>query len=165
MSKFLRSNGFEMVFRGSYKRIDNFRNSSVGRWRAKLLDNKSDKIVGFARFSRSEAPSSYDYGAVYIDSHRNGIYDDGSNEIGIYDKRVPTSYRSLDYTRKMIDMKKGKVEVWFGKKAKIPFLSEYADGYYKIRISDRSSAEHYDYDSYKLGFENTLSDVFGIDLV
>lgn len=165
MSNFLRSNDFQLIFRGSYKRIENQKNMSIGRWKAKRLENSSDKIIGFAKFSRSEVSDSFDYGAVYIDSHRNGVYDAASNESDLYDKRIPTSYRSLDRTKKMLGMKKGKVKVWFGEKAKIPYLSEYADGYYKIRITDKSSGEYYDYDSYKLGFERTLSEVFGIELV
>jgi hypothetical protein len=64
----------------------------------------------------------------------------------------------------MINVKKGRVQIWFGQQAKIPFLPEYADGYYKIRIKDMKSDEYYDYDSYKLGFERSVDEVFGIDL-
>ena len=66
MSNFLRSNDFQLIFRGSYKRIENQKNMSIGRWKAERLENSSDKIIGFAKFSRSEVSDSFDYVAVYI---------------------------------------------------------------------------------------------------
>lgn len=118
----LRDNGFQLIFRGSYKRINHRKKLSVGRWKAKLLDNKNDRIIGFTKFSKPESSKTYHNGAVYIDSNRNKIYDDTSSDHAVYDKRIPTSYRSLDYTKKMIKMQKGKVKVWFSKQAKIPNL-------------------------------------------
>ena len=165
MSRFLRDNVFQLIFRGSYKRINHRKKLSVGRWKAKLLDNKSDWIIGFTKFSKPESSKTYHNGAVYIDSNRNKIYDDTSSDHAVYDKRIPTSYRSLDYTKKMIKMQKGKVKVWFSKQAKIPYLNEYADGYYKIRITDNKSGEDYDYDSYKSGFEELIREVFGVHIV
>ena len=164
MSEFLRQNDFELLFKGPYRRIRKKRSYSVGKWRAKSTSAGSDVIIGFAKFSRPEGDSSFHYGTVYIDAMRNGEFDDYRRSGEGSDQRFPTSYRGLDYSEHMIDVKKGRVQIWFGKKAKIPFLQEYADGYYKIRIKDVKSDEYYDYDSYKVGFENSVAEIFGIDL-
>ena len=164
MSRFLRQNDFELLFKGPYRRIQKRRNFAVGKWKAKSIEDRSDQIIGFAKFSRPEGDLSYHYGAVYMDDVRNGVFD-GRRGVGEErDRRFPTSYRGLDYSEKMMDVQKGRVQIWFGKKAKIPFLPEYADGYYKIRIKDLKSDEYYDYDSYKLGFEDSVAEVFGVDL-
>ena len=163
MSRFLRQNGFELLFKGPYRRFEKKRNSAAGKWIAKSIEDSSDKIIGFARFSRPDADTSPHYGAVYIDDVRNGQFDQSDETGNQRDGRFPTSYRGLDYSKKMINVKTGRVQIWFGQKAKIPYLPEYKDGYYKIRIKDARSNEYYDYDSYKLGFENDVSDVFGID--
>ena len=60
--------------------------------------------------------------AVFIDDVRNGVFD-GRRGLGEErDRRFPTSYRGLDYSEKMMDVQKGRVQIWFGNKAKIPFL-------------------------------------------
>ena len=164
MSRFLRQNDFELLFKGPYKRFKKQGNSAVGKWKAKSIENQSDQIIGFAKFSRPDSDVSYHYGAIYIDDVRNGQFDESSETGGQRDGRFPTSYRGLDYSKHMMDVKRGRVQIWFGKKAKIPYLPEYADGYYKIRIKDSKSKEYYDYDSYKLGFESSVADVFGIEL-
>lgn len=164
MSGFLRKNDFELLFKGPYNRIQKRRDFAVGKWKAKSTDDRSDAIIGFAKFSRPETETSPHYGAIYIDTHRNGAFDAVRGVGENRDERFPTSYRGLDYSREMINVKKGRVQIWFGQQAKIPFLPEYADGYYKIRIKDMKSDEYYDYDSYKLGFERSVDEVFGIDL-
>ncbi len=163
MSQFLRQNDFKLLFKGPYRRIKKKRDYSIGKWKAKSTDG-SDAIIGFARFSKPEGDYSYHFGTVYIDALRNGEYDEYRGMGEDSDQRFPTSYRGLDYSKEMIGVKKGRVQIWFGQKAKIPFLQEYADGYYKIRIKDVKSDEYYDYDSYKLGFETSVAEVFGIDL-
>ena len=164
MSRFLRQNDFELLFKGPYRRIEKQTNSVVGKWKAKSIEDRSDQIIGFAKFSRPETDTSYHYGVIYIDDVRNGLFDESHEAGDQRDGRFPTSYRGLDYSEKMINVKTGRVQIWFGKKAKIPYLPEYADGYYKIRIKDSKSNEYYDYDSYKLGFESNVADVFGIEL-
>lgn len=164
MSNFLRRNGFELIFKGRYKRTENSESTSLGRWKAKLLENKSDKITGFAKFTRSEGTIPYDYGMVFVDTNQNRIYDNGSNGSEIYDRRIPTSYRNLDRTKEMVNVEKAKFEIWFGEKAMIPYLEEYEDGYYKIKITDKKSGEYYTYDSYKQGFEDIIAESFGINL-
>ena len=156
---FLKQNGFELMFKGKYERNKKTRNFSRGMWKARSIDDPSDKIVGHAKFTIPKDRSSAHYGAIYSDSTRNNKYDSKSN---IYDRRFPTSYSSRDYSRKMVNMKKGIVEIWFGTKSKIPYLEHYADGYYTIILKDPKSEEYFNYDSYKSGFENMLLEVYDI---
>jgi hypothetical protein len=54
MSGFLRKNDFELLFKGPYRRIQKRRDFAVGKWKAKSTDDRSDAIIGFAKFSRPE---------------------------------------------------------------------------------------------------------------
>ena len=78
MSRFLRRNDFELLFKGPYKRIKKQRNLAVGKWKAKSIENQSDQIIGFAKFSRPDADVSYHYGGIYIDEVSNGQFDESS---------------------------------------------------------------------------------------
>ena len=158
---FLKQNGFELMFKGRYKRNKKKRNSSIGSWKARSINDPSDQIVGYAEFTIPSDRTSAHYGAIYSDSVRNNKYDVRNDQ---YDRRFPTSYSERDYSREMINMKKGIVQIWFGTKRKIPDLKEYADGYYAIVLKDRKSGEYYSYDSYKSGFEEMLIEVYGIDM-
>ena len=159
--EFLKQNGFELMFKGRYKRNKKRRDSAFGSWKAWSIDDPSDQIVGHASFTIPNDGVSAHYGAIYTDSVRNNKYDTKNDQ---YDRRFPSSYSHRDYSREMMDMKKGIVQIWFGTKSKIPNLKHYADGYYTIILKDRESGEYYSYDSYKSGFEEMLLEVYGIDM-
>ena len=137
--------------------------TAVGKWKVKSLDDSSDKIIGFARFSIPSQDESYHYGAMFIDGRRNGRLDEYDRYREKNDERFPTSYTSVDRSKKMIDVVKGRAQIWFGTKMMIPYLPEYADGRYVIRIKDTKSDAYYEYNSYKSGFESTVNEFFGLD--
>ena len=136
MSDFLRTNGFKLLFKGHYRRISKKRGNVIGKWKAKSTGDSNDKIIGFTSFRKPDLESSYHYGSVYIDAKRNGKFDPYNRESDSTDLRFPTSYRGLDYSKEMIGVKAGKVQIWLGTQAKIPYVQEYMDGYYKIRINN-----------------------------
>ena len=112
MSDFLRNNGFKLLFKGPYRRIKKKGGRAVGKWKVKATDNSDDKIIGFTTFRKPEGESSYHYGGVYIDGKRNGEFDPYDRDSESNDRRFPTSYRELDYSEKMISVKKGKAQIW-----------------------------------------------------